>query len=830
MLKSLCLSMNFLRSYILRSFIKLIPRFLAACFLLNIPMVYAQVLYSISGKVVDAHNGLPLAFVNIQVNDKMVGTVSDIDGNFNFSSSQPIEKLRFSYIGYEPLVLEQSSLKQKIIVKLRKTEIELKEVTVYPGQNPALRIIRNALNNRQRNNIENLPGFSYNAYEKTVFSIKVDSLLLSDTNSLDTNLRQLKEFVNRQHLFIIENYIERQYKSPRKNSEKVVATKISGLKDPIFVFLLSRLQSSTFYEDVFSIGGQNYINPLAENSIDKYFYQLEDTIISGQDTTYIIFYRPWKGKNFDGLKGVLHINSNGWAISSVTAEPYQKDENFEIKVQQLYAQDSNGIWFPRQLNMDLIMNIVQVNAGNKQTPFRIIASGKTYIENFRVIESSVKNISSHIEIDVIPEAAYRDEDYWQRVRAVPIDEREKETYRVIDSLGAAQNLDKFTYTLDAFMKGKIAIKKVNLDLEKIMHYNAHEGFYAGLGLETNDLFSRRWQTGAYWGYGFKDKTAKWGTFLRLNLSSLHDSYFRYDYRFDKQESGATEFTGRNLSEFDPYTFRNFQINRMDGLNAHQLIFSTRIFEYTNVWLAMSIAQMNPAYDYRFQYQEFAKNETFGFSELSASFRWAYEEKFIRTTHGKVSLGTKFPIVWFQYSKGLDFLPGGDFDYFRSLFDITYSFYTPFVGKTSFRLNGGMSSSNLPAGKLFNARANHADFTLFSPGSFVTMRMNEFYSDRFIALFVQHNFGHLLFKSGKFQPDLEIFSSALFGSLKHPEYHEGISMKVAEEGYFESGLFIHRLIDFGFYNLGLGAAWRYGTYSLSKLSDNLALMLSLRFAM
>ena len=90
MLKSLCLSMNFLRSYILRSFIKLIPRFLAACFLLNIPMVYAQVLYSISGKVVDAHNGLPLAFVNIQVNDKMVGTVSDIDGNFNFSSSQPV--------------------------------------------------------------------------------------------------------------------------------------------------------------------------------------------------------------------------------------------------------------------------------------------------------------------------------------------------------------------------------------------------------------------------------------------------------------------------------------------------------------------------------------------------------------------------------------------------------------------------------------------------------------------------------------------------------------------------------------------------------------------
>jgi hypothetical protein len=98
--------------------------------------------------------------------------------------------------------------------------------------------------------------------------------LLADTNSLDTNLRRLREFINRQHLLVIENYIDRQFQSPNKNIEKVVATKVSGLKDPIFVFLLSQLQSSTFYEDVFSIGGQNFINHMAENRIENYFYQL----------------------------------------------------------------------------------------------------------------------------------------------------------------------------------------------------------------------------------------------------------------------------------------------------------------------------------------------------------------------------------------------------------------------------------------------------------------------------------------------------------------------------------------------------------------------------
>jgi hypothetical protein len=54
--------MNFLGFHIhnFKSFIKLIPLFLMAGFILNLSKVHAQVLYTISGKVVDAEMDLPL--------------------------------------------------------------------------------------------------------------------------------------------------------------------------------------------------------------------------------------------------------------------------------------------------------------------------------------------------------------------------------------------------------------------------------------------------------------------------------------------------------------------------------------------------------------------------------------------------------------------------------------------------------------------------------------------------------------------------------------------------------------------------------------------------
>jgi hypothetical protein len=88
----------------------------------------------IQGNVTDAETGQPLPFVNIGLVSRNIGTVSSDEGNYTLKidSGKPDDKLRFSYIGYEPqtfLLKDFQKLKSQDL-KLRKAQVELKEVTV----------------------------------------------------------------------------------------------------------------------------------------------------------------------------------------------------------------------------------------------------------------------------------------------------------------------------------------------------------------------------------------------------------------------------------------------------------------------------------------------------------------------------------------------------------------------------------------------------------------------------------------------------------------------------------------------------------------------------
>lgn len=784
----------------------------------------------LTGRVTDANSGKPLAFVNVVTDDGKKGTSTDIDGRFTLKKQGEIRKLTFSYLGYKTQELSMQHYRPGITVRMVPTEIELREVTIVPGQNPALRIIRNALAHRDKNNYENLPAFTYEAYEKMIFRASIDSTPLPDSLLSDTNEIRLRKFFDERHLFMIENFYERKHRRPGGDKQEVKATRVSGLKDPIFVFLISQLQSTTFYNDVISIGGKNYINPLAPGSLERYFYQMHDTLIENGDTLYSIFYRPWKGTKFDGLKGILTISTRGWAIASVTAEPYEKPSGIGIRIQQLYQADSNGIWFPSQLNTDLVLNTVEIAAGPRKDARRyyVTASGRSYIRNINLNPDFSPRELGRIVLEVKPGAATRDENYWNMVRIAPLDPQEEATYRFIDSLGQKQNLDRIAFVIDALMKGKIAWHKVSFNLQRMLRYNSHEGFYLGAGLETNERLSQLWQAGGWGGYGFKDRQAKYGGFVKLTLNRYQEFYLHYNYRHEKIENGALEYPGRSISLFDPATFRDLMITRMDLNDEHRLGFSVRTLSYATVRIDAFKSTFTPAFMYAFIPQTGDTLTRFATGGLSATLRWAYGEKFIQTTRGQMSLGTRYPIMWITITKGLKNWLGGEYNFLRAGLDVQYSFFTPFVGKTLLLASAGITGKSLPASLLFNNRAAQGNLTLFSPGGFATMRMNEFYSDRFASLWISHNFQNLLFKGKRFRPEPEIYTTFLWGKLTHPQLHQHVVLKSPDKGYLETGLNLHHLIDFKFYNLGLGGAWRWGAYHLPKTSDNFTVMMTLNF--
>ena len=113
-----------------------------------------------------------------------------------------------------------------------------------------------------------------------VITANIDSLTLFDTAILDSTQREAYKFFEKQDFFMLETVTERKYMSPGLNQENVLATRVSGFKDPMMAFMISQVQSTSFYDDFIRILGSNYINPISRGSTKKYFFTLEDTTYS----------------------------------------------------------------------------------------------------------------------------------------------------------------------------------------------------------------------------------------------------------------------------------------------------------------------------------------------------------------------------------------------------------------------------------------------------------------------------------------------------------------------------------------------------------------------
>ena len=218
----------------------------------------------------------------------------------------------------------------------------------------------------------------------------------------------IKKILSRQYLFLMENVTKRKFLAPDKNYNQVIATRMSGFKDPIFVFLTTQIQSFSFYKPFITIFQSTYVNPISPGSLSKYFFKIEDTLYSGKDTVFVISYRPRKGTNFDGLKGVISISTNKWAIQNVIAQPYQNTGGIRIKIQQLYEIVDGEHWFPVQLNTDVKFLMMQIGK------YSAIAKGRSYIRDIVLNPDLVRREFNHLDVEVEKAATDRPEEYWNQ--------------------------------------------------------------------------------------------------------------------------------------------------------------------------------------------------------------------------------------------------------------------------------------------------------------------------------------------------------------------------------------------------------------------------------
>jgi hypothetical protein len=782
--------------------------------------LHAQI-YQLSGKVIDKKTKESLAFVSISYNNKQEGTFSDIDGKFTITAIEPIHKLKLTYVGYKTKEFSITEIKEKITIELEQTDFTLNEVVILPGENPAHAIIKKVQKNKEKNAPQSLPEYKYNSYSKLIITAIPDSLKNQNVN--DTSYSKAKKFLDKQHLFLIEQVTEKKYKKPDKETETILAARVSGLQNPSFLSLFTQLMSFGFYQDIISISDKDYINPIASGTFNKYSFLIEDTLYENNDSVFVISFKPKKGKNFDGLKGVLYISSNGYAINNVIAQPNEENDGTTIKIQQKYEFIDNKQWFPTQLNTDIVFGNVKING------FTTVGIGRTYIKDINLSPSLKKKDFKELGVVQLDDAAKKSEDFWNIYRNDSLTIKEKNTYAFMDSVGKKEKFDQKLKTIEVLLSNKIRYKFLDFDLDKFLNYNDYEGFRLGASFNTNQKFHPIISIGAFGALGTNDKMIKYGANLKINIMPKTKTYLQASFMQDVVETGGNNFYYKNQFFALSEDIRKILLERMDSVEKYELSFHTQFIPYSRVKIYLNQ-----------QYRQFTKgywflNNRVAFkqaviTEAGIQTYYAFGEKYLKFGSFELLEPTTYPVIFISYAQGFNNFLEGQLAYNRIDLKIEKSFTTKFIGRTNLQFASGYINGNLPYSLLYNGNgSNKRTLSISIPNTFETMRMNEFAANQYASFFVLHDFGRLLYRSERFEPRIAIKLNAGIGKLNNLQAHQNIVLKDFSKGFYEGGLLINSIFKSSFSSFGVGCFYRFGPYSYSNSLKNIAVKLSLGFS-
>lgn len=815
--------------------------------------------YQVSGVLTDTKTKEPLPFATVLI-DGYNGTVTNIDGEFLLKSNKKIEKIFITYIGYDGK--EIAILKNNSFLKIALTQnVEsLNEVVIINKENPALQIIRNAIKNKKQNNIElALNSFKFNAYNKLIISANPDSIsseidsifkLKKDGSkqfiTLDSSSYEFKKQLDRTHLFITEKISNYTFESGKKKKETILATRMAGLQQPIYEFLAITIQDFDFYDDTYTIIGTKYSNPIANNALKQYDYQILDTVKNSKRKSFMIYYKPKKKEDIAGLQGVLYIDNQSFAITSAIAE---LRGIVDVKATQSYEYiDENDIWFPIETHITIkkgesdesisllggVIDFSQENEPKRDSTF--IPSDERKPEDLLYFSSKATNFDIEINnpitvkrsantIEIVDDAYKKDEEFWNEYRTDSITKRGKETYIFLDSVVKEEGAEKKLNIARGVLNGYYPTKYIDLDLSKIISYNNYEGFRFGIGGITNTNFSQKYRIESYVAFGTKDTNIKFkvGGSARLNRAS--NTWIGVNYTDDLKESAAMNFISERNGFFVLNT-RNLNLSEFYKYQTTNILLEHDIQPNLEAKLQLSAGKYKPTFNYTYISPDKLLHN-YNLTMATLGIQYNPNSEYMNSPLGKMRIKNGYPQFTFQIAKSFENLFKSNFNFTRVSLKIKYDFKQLRGSATKFLFQGGIVFGETPVSHLFNHTPNYnfqnpwaRRMTFAGKNSFETMGYNEFLSDKFVSLQIKHEFKKFEL-SKRVNPRLGIVTRAGVGYLENPIYHNGITIKTMEKGYFESGIELNSII-FGF---GFNAFYRYGVYQNPVWSDNLSIKLS-----
>jgi hypothetical protein len=781
----------------------------------TIPLLSFAQITRVKGKVIDANTKEALPFCNVSFIKSTVGTITDQNGFFSIDTKQATDSISAQYVGYtrKSVPVKKYTI-NNYTIELTPINYTLQEVVVRPGENPAHAFFKKIIANKDRNNVANIPSYSYNAYTKMQIDVNniknelKDKKLLKQFkfvfDYLDTNKMTGKTYIP---ILISESLSNYYYSSsPKKEKEVIKASKTSGIDNKSIAQFTGRMyQNINIYDNFIDFFDQGLISPLNSNGLSYYKYYLQDTAyIDGKQCIRMNFIP--KRKQEPTFTGEMWVHDTTYAVVKVVLQ-LNKGANINwvnaMATEQVYQPVNDSVWFPKSSNLFIDFKITKGTVGFFGRNTSVISNVKL---NAEFPDSTKKNAPNVI---LSEEAIKKDTSYWAQNRPVELTTQEKGIYTMVDRVKevplfkTATNITNllinYYYPIGYFEYGPYYQTYSN---------NKIEGDRFKFGGRTSNKFSTKIMVGGFAAYGFKDEKFKYGGDVLYMFSKEPRVTGYASYKKDMEQMGLSPFS---LAEDNILT----SVLRRNPNYKLNLIEQTK-FKFDYEWspgissgIEVNYKDIN-ASDFVTMKRTDGTSEThMPVSNIVLSTRIGKGERFVSGEFERVSLGSNNPIININATFGLKNVLGSKYSY--TMLDANYVHKVPLnpFGYLRYIIEGGKIFGTVPY-PLLKLHEGNETYAL-NKFSFNMMNYYEFASDQWVSLTLEHHFNGFFLNHIPLMRKLKwrevAYGKGLIGSLsntnKAGEFSFPDGLSDVRKPYYEVGVGIENIFKI----IRIDAIWR-----------------------
>lgn len=708
----------------------------------------------ITGKVVDAVTREPLPFVNIIFKGTTVGVTTDVEGLYSISTPLKVDSLMVSYIGYNAVTRAvKRGVTQEMNIPLTQG-VELQTVVVKAGENPAWRILRKIIANKEKNDRKKLEAYEYEVYNKVEFDLnninKATKQILKPFsfifNEIDSSNTKEKPYLP---VFMTEALSDFYYrKSPQVKNETVKASKVAGVQNAsVSQFMGDMYQNVNVYDNFILVFGKNFVSPIADNALLFYKFYLIDSMSIDGHKCYQLQFKP-KRKGDLTFSGNLFTADTTFGIKRIEMS-LAEDANINFinttnVIQEYTYVDST--WMMKKERLVIDFNPFPVN--DKKKSMMGVYGRKTASYNNFVINKPRENkfYSLTEDLKVADDAFNKSPEYWKQHRLDSLSKDEKQIYHMVDTLQTLPVYKTWIDIIQMFATGY----KVSGNFEygpyyNMFSYNAIEGNRFRFGGRTSNKFSKWYELSGYTAFGTKDEKFKYGLGVRAFITKKPRLMVGMYYKNDNEILGQSQ-NGYTTDNILSSVLAITPLNNLTNVKQTYAYIDREWFTGFNTSISIYNRKMTPLADFHYEYQKNSNTtaylENITTTELRVFTRFAYHEKFIEGVFTRASLGTKWPIISAQYTLGMKNVFGGNYNYNKMVINWDHFIRTRALGYFNYVIEYGKTFNPLPY-PLLTLHGGNETYT-YDPYAFNAMNYYEFVSDEYAFFKGEHHFDGFFF--------------------------------------------------------------------------------------